>query len=125
VKFLSQEFLDALPDADRAPFGDATGVISVKTEGGPDGKVAVTVELEHGRVVGARPKASKEAAVELAAPYELAAELFRGDADPAVEFMRGNLKMSGDMGLWLEILPAWHRHVVAGNPHPVVAATEF
>jgi hypothetical protein len=72
VKFLSQEFLDALPDADRAPFGDATGVISVKTEGGPDGKVAVTVELEHGRVVGARPKASKEAAVELAAPYELA-----------------------------------------------------
>jgi len=122
VKFLSEEFLAAWAEADRDPLGEATAVIAVKTEGGPDGKVAVTLELDEGAVTGARPGAQKGADLELTIPYDLAVDLLQGDADPAVEFMRGALKVSGDMGAWLEILPAWRQR---SAPSSVAAATEF
>lgn len=125
MKFLSEEFLDAWAAADGPLLGSASGVVSVKTEGGPDGKVNVTFELEQGRVTAARPGATKGADIELTAPYDLAADLFRSDADPAAEFMRGRLKVSGGMPLWLEILPAWRARVVSGDQSSVVGQTEF
>lgn len=125
MKFLSEEFFESWADADRPTLGSATGTLTVKTEGGPDGKVAFTVQLADGRVTGARPGATKGADVELTMPYDLAAEFLRGDEDPAVAFMRGSLKMSGDMGVWLEVLPAWRSQVVAGIVSPVLVDTEF
>ena len=125
MKFLSEEFLAALVAAEREPLGSATCAVSVKTEGGPDGKVAFTIDLENGVVVDAQPGARKGADIELTAPYDLAAELLRGDLDPAVAFMRGTLKMSGDMDAWLEILPAWHRARADGAASSIAADTEF
>ncbi|MDG2114528.1 MAG: SCP2 sterol-binding domain-containing protein [Actinomycetota bacterium] len=125
MKFLSDDFLSAWADAERPALGSASGSMTVKTEGGPDGKVAFTIELLDGRVTEARPGATKGADVELTIPYDLAADLFRGDEDPAVAFMRGSLKMSGDMAVWLEVLPAWRDQAVSGEVSPVVADTEF
>ncbi len=122
MKFLSEEFLAAWAAAERDPLGDATAVIAVKTEGGPDGKVGVTIELDNGAVTDARPGAQKGADIELTIPYDLAVDLLQGDADPAVEFMRGALKVSGDMAAWLEILPAWQ---VRREPSSIVDTTEF
>ena len=65
MRFLSEEFLQAWADAERPNLGDASGTIAVKTEGGPDGKVAITIGLDGGVVVGAWPGARKGADVEL------------------------------------------------------------
>ena len=125
MKFLSEEFFDAWTAAARPTLGGATGSIAVKTEGGPDGKVNFTVAIDDGRVTGVSPGAQKGADLELTMPYDLAADLLRGDEDPAIAFMRGTLKLSGDMAMWLEILPVWRARHAAGDASAVAASTEF
>ena len=105
MKFLSDAFLEAWLSEDRTPMGTATGSITLLTTGGPDGKTATTFDLRDGVVVAATPGATKGADIELSAPYALVADLFCHRADPAVAFMQGGLKMSGDMAMWLDVLP--------------------
>ena len=101
-----------------------SGVVSVKTEGGPDGKVNFTIELAGGQVTEVRAGAQKGADIELTMSYDLAGELLRGEADPAVGFMRGTLKLSGDMAVWLDLLPAWQARIDAGQTSELVGRIE-
>jgi len=125
VKFLSDDFLASWIDEERPTAGSATGTITLQTEGGPDGKVAVTFQLQDGTVVSASAGATKGADIELTAAYSLAADLFCHRADPAVAFMQGSLKMSGDMSMWLEVLPALQARLRVPDASAAALAAEY
>jgi hypothetical protein len=55
--------------------------------------------------------------------YQLATQLFLHEADPASEYMKGQLKMSGDMQLWLKILPVWRDRINDGEYSELMANT--
>ncbi|WP_419854188.1 SCP2 sterol-binding domain-containing protein [Candidatus Poriferisodalis sp.] len=119
MSFLDDEFLATWADAGHEPLGNVTGAVVMKTAGGPDGKVAVSLTFESG-VLTSASVASKEDAREadltLEAPWQLAADVVCGNADPARYYMAGDLKVSGDMALWLELLPAWRAAGSLGSP---------
>lgn len=124
MRFLSPEWCEALPDrCGPVPVDDA--VFHLKTEGGPEGKTAHRFTVAGGSLDEVAAGSARGADVELTVPYDLAAELLGGDADAVVEFMRGTLKMSGDMGIWLRLLPELGDGGLARAAEPVVADTEF
>ena len=125
IKFLSEEFVAQWVTTQRPKLGNSSGMIVAKIEGAPDGKIAVTALIEDGRLTEAYLGSGRGRDLELTLPYGLAVDLFRHSADPAAEYMKGRLKMSGDMTLWLEVLPAW-RSRTSDNEEPELSNhTEF
>ena len=116
MSFLDDEFLAAWAEAGHEPLGTVSGTVVMKTSGGPDGKVAVSLVIESGVLLSASAGAAKGADLTLEAPWQLAADVVHGDADPARHYMAGDLKVSGDMALWLELLPAWRAAGSLGSP---------
>ena len=119
MSFLDDEFLAAWADAGHEPLGNVSGTVVMKTAGGPDGKVSVSLSFEAGVLRSATSGSTRGADLTLESPWELAAEVVRGGADPAVQYMAGDLKVSGDMALWLELLRAWRAAGALGSPPAV------
>ncbi|HCB34215.1 MAG TPA: hypothetical protein DEP66_02645 [Acidimicrobiaceae bacterium] len=110
--FLTDEYLERLVAEAARPVGELTAgtsaTVVVKVAGAPAGAAAsATLELSDGVVTAARPGAVRGAQLTLSAGYDLARDLFAGDADPAEQYMTGDLKVSGDMALWLKVMAAW------------------
>ena len=114
-EFLTEDYLALLVSADVQPFGElaaaVSGTVALKISGGPGGetkgKTNAALTLAKGKIAAATLGITKDAAVTLEAGYVLAAALFAGEADPVEQYMAGELKASGDMVLWLSVLPAW------------------
>ena len=119
MSFLDEDFLAVWAAAGHEPLGTATGTVVLKTAGGPDGKVTVSLTFEDGVLASAAPGPTRGADLTLEAPWQLAAETICGGADPAVPYMAGDLKVSGSMALWLELLPAWRAAGALGSPPAV------
>lgn len=80
--------------------------IATTVEKTPAGKVGWTETLVDGVTVSAEPTADKSADIVLTAQFDELVSMYEGTTDPAVLFMQGRLKLSGDMGVFLELLPA-------------------
>ena len=124
-KFLSEEFVAQWATTQRPKLGNSNGMVVAKIEGAPDGKIAVTALIEEGDITEVYLGSGRGRDLELTIPYDLAIDLFRHSADPAVEYMKGRLKMSGDMALWLEVLPAWRSRVMDNKEPELANQTEF
>ncbi len=107
MSFLDSEFLAEWASSGHEPLGKASGTVVMKTTGGPDGKASASLTFDAGVLKSAADGTTRGADLTLEAPWQLAADVVCGDADPAENYMSGDLKVSGDMALWLELLPAW------------------
>ena len=125
MRFLSDEFVSKWGAVDRPALGNGSGLVVVKIDGGPDGKIALTLEFAEGLIVSAYIGSGGGRDLELSLPYELAVELFLRRADPAAEYMKGRLKMSGDMALWLDLLPAWRKLITDDGESKLASDTTF
>ena len=125
MRFLSDEFVSKWGAVDRPALGNGSGLVVIKIDGGPDGKISLTLELADGLIVSAYIGSGRGRDLELSLPYELAVELFLRRADPAAEYMKGRLKMSGDMALWLDLLPAWRKLITDDGESKLAGDTTF
>ena len=125
MQFLSEDFVSEWGSTERPALGNRSGLVVIKVDGGPDGKVSLTLELAEGLIVDAYIGSVRGRDLELTMPYELAVGLFLCKADTAAEYMKGHLKMSGDMELWLDLLPAWRKRVTEGGEPQLAAETTF
>jgi hypothetical protein len=128
AEFLSEEWLDAYAKVGRSsrPVDGADGTIRVTVDGSPGGRVVWLETLEAGQVVSVGVVGPKETAdIELGAPYPVALALWRDGLDPNVAFMQGRLKMNGDAGLWLRLLPELHRAEHVEAMARLAAETDF
>jgi hypothetical protein len=124
MKFLSEEWLEAVAALEFGPVEGLDGGVVLKTEGGPDGKTTHHFVFDAGSLSGCSQGNLKGSQVQLSAPYELLRDLVQGIGDPATEFMRGRLKMSGDMVVWLPLLSCL-QHVDAGARSQFADMTDF
>jgi len=128
AEFLSEEWLEAYAKVGRAarPVDGADGTIRVTVDGSPRGRVVWLETMAAGQILSVELAGPKEPAdIELGAPYPVALALWRDGLDPNVAFMQGRLKMNGDAGLWLRLLPELRRpeHVQAMSR--LAAQTDF
>ena len=103
---------------------DASGSIAVTVEASPVGKIGWTETVEHGITVSATSPATKGADVVLTAKFAEFVAMLEGESNPAVMFMQGRLKLSGDMGLFLKLLPAMLTEEATAARAQLAAATD-
>ena len=123
MQFLSEEFVAKWSAAERPLFGDLSALLVAKIDGTPEGKSTISLEFEDGVISKAYLGSGRGRDIELSMSYQLATQLFLHEADPASEYMKGHLKMSGDMRLWLKILPVWQDRINDGKYSDLVANT--
>jgi predicted lipid carrier protein YhbT len=73
--------------------------------GGPDGEVRYHERIVEGRVVGAALGVDPEAEVTLTQTYADARLVAEGELDASVAFMQGRVKIVGDMGTVMALMP--------------------
>jgi hypothetical protein len=85
----------------------ASGVVAVTIDGGRKAKSVFTEHVVDGRTTGvAEGPPPGPPDLELLVPADLAAAVYGGELDPAVPFMQGRLKVSGDQALWWQLVVA-------------------
>lgn len=107
VALLSQEWLDlrrelagALPERP-----GATARVRHIVSGTPDGEVAYVEVFEDGRLTAATLGLDGEVDVTITETYSDAVLIGAGELDEHVGFMQGRVKVVGDMGALMAVLP--------------------
>ena len=123
MQFLSEEFVAKWSAVERPLFGDLSALLVAKIDDTPQGKMMISLEFEGGVISKAYLGSGRGRDIELSMSYHLATQLFLHEADPASEYMKGQLKMGGDMQLWLKILPVWRDRINDGEYSELMANT--
>lgn len=126
AEIASDEWLEALVKASAAtpPTPGVVGSVSFTVENSPAGKVGWTETIEDGITVGAAAPASKGADIALIAKFPELVEMLDGASNPAVMFMQGRLKLTGDMGMFMSMLPAMMSDAAASGRAELAKATD-
>lgn len=83
----------------------ATACIQYDLTGGPDGPATFHLVVEDGRIASAAGGAADEADFVLIMGWNDFVDSLRGDFDPTVGFMQGRVKVTGNIGRMLSVLP--------------------
>jgi putative sterol carrier protein len=107
AKFLSQEWLDLQKDLAQA-FPErpgATAHMQYKITGAPDGDVSFYTVIENGKIV--ENSIGEDAAAEftMAVTYDDFVKTSKGELDANAAFMQGRLKVTGNMGKLMSLMP--------------------
>jgi putative sterol carrier protein len=103
----------------------ATARLQHVITGTPDGEVAYSVAIVDGKVVDATLGRDDDAAdCTFLESYDDAVHLARGELDLHVGFMRGRIKMSGDMGRFMAVLDCTQSEPFQAALASIAAATE-
>ena len=108
VALLTQEWLDAQCEATSTlPVRPgASARIEYRVSGGPDGEVVFHTVLEDGRIVeSALGPADPEPDFTVLVPHAEYLAIVRGELDQNVGFMQGRVKVTGNIGRMLSVLP--------------------
>jgi alkyl sulfatase BDS1-like metallo-beta-lactamase superfamily hydrolase len=107
TKYLSQEWLDEARGlaAGQPARPGATARIQWLVAKGPEGDVAYWWQLEDGRLVESSLGKLDEPDITLSLSYEDSAKIQRGELDANAAFMQGRMKVAGNMGTFMQLLP--------------------
>lgn len=106
-KYLSQEWLDLqrelsgqLPERP-----GASARMQYVVTGTPEGDVRYATVIVDGRIAEATLGTDPEADVTLTATHADAVQILRGELEANTAFMQGRMKVTGDMGTLLSLMP--------------------
>jgi predicted lipid carrier protein YhbT len=107
VSHLSQEWLDLQRDllGDLPARPGATARVQYVVSGTPEGEVRYTRVIVDGRLTAAALGTDPDAEVTFTQTHADAVEIARGDLDANVAFMQGRVKVVGDMGKVMALMP--------------------
>jgi hypothetical protein len=107
AKYLTQEWLDDVRElaASQPARPGATAAIQWVVGGAPGGDVKYWWRLEDGRLLenGLGPLVDPD--ITLTFTYEDARKVQEGELDPNAAFMQGRMKVAGDLGKLMQLLP--------------------
>jgi putative sterol carrier protein len=127
AKWLSQEWLDKLVElAESQP--ERPGV-SAKLQyvitGTPQGDVSYYWVIENGKLITAKLGTLDDAEVTLTQSAEDAMRVQKGEMDANTAFMQGKVKVTGNMGKLMSLLPLTNAPEYKQLEKEVLANTEF
>jgi putative sterol carrier protein len=107
VKYLSQEWLDLQRELGQA-FPDrpgATARMQYLITGAPEGDVSYYQVIDDGKIVESSLGTDPAAEFTLAQSYDDAVKITKGELDANAAFMQGRIKVTGNMGKLMSLMP--------------------
>ena len=107
AKYLSQEWLDESRKLaeDQPVRPGATAKMQYVVSGGPEGDVKYYWVLEDGKLLDSQLGEAADADFTLTMSYDDAKKVQQGELDPNAAFMQGRMKVTGNMGKLMSLLP--------------------
>ena len=107
AKYLTQEWLDNQRElAQEFPERPgATARMQYHVTGGPDGDIDYFWVLENGTLLQSELGQDPDADFTLTLSYDDSVKIQKGELDPNAAFMQGRMKVTGNMGKLMSLLP--------------------
>jgi putative sterol carrier protein len=107
AKYLTQEWLDNQRElAQEFPERPgATARMQYHVTGGPDGDIYYFWVLENGTLLQSELGQDPDADFTLTLSYDDSVKIQKGELDPNAAFMQGRMKVTGNMGKLMSLLP--------------------
>src|SRR5947209_14652519 len=105
--YLTQEWLDAQRDLAQE-FSErpgSTARMQYHVKDGPDGDIQYYWVVENGKLLEAQLGDDPDAEFTLTLSYDDSVKIQNGDLDPNAAFMQGRMKVTGNMGKLMSLLP--------------------
>jgi len=127
AKFLSQEWLDLQKDLGQEfpERPSATARMQYKVTGGPDGDVAFYTVIENGKMLENALGDDPQAEFTMSVGYDDFAKTSKGELDANAAFMQGRLKVTGNMGKLMTLMPLTQSAEYKAISEKVNAQTEY
>ncbi len=107
AKYLTQEWLDLqrqlAQDFPERP--GATARMQSVVTGTPEGDVSYHTAIENGKMVENALGTDPEAEFTLSSTYDDSVKILQGDLDANAAFMQGRVKVTGNMGKLMSLMP--------------------
>lgn len=107
AKYLTQEWLDLQTQLAQA-FPErpgATARMQYVVTGGPEGDVRYYTVIEDGAIVENHLGTDDRAEFTLTSTYEDSVKILKGELDANAAFMQGRMKVTGNMGKLMSLMP--------------------
>ena len=127
AKFLTQEWLD-LQQKLAQEFPErpgATARMQYKITGGPDGDVTFYTVIDNGKIIENALGEDAQAEFTMTASYDDFAKSSKGELDANAAFMQGKLKVTGNMGKLMALMPLTQSPEYKTIAEKVSAETEY
>jgi putative sterol carrier protein len=107
AKYLSQEWLDLQKElAQEFPERPgATARMQYRVTGAPEGDVAYYQVIENGKMLENSLGDDDQAEFTISQSYEDSVKILKGELDANAAFMQGRLKVTGNMGKLMSLMP--------------------
>ncbi len=126
-RLLTQDWLDRQRSelAELPVRPGATARIQYEITGGDDGAVTFHTHLEDGRLTENQLGADDAADFTMLVPHAHFVAIVQGEADASVGFMQGTVKVTGNIGRMLSVLPVTTAEAWRAAMARVAADTDF
>ena len=126
-RYLTQEWLDE-QRAIAQEFPErpgATAHLQYVVTGGPDGDVKYYWIVENGNLRASSLGEDPDAEVTITVSYDDSVKIQKGELDETAAFMQGRLKVTGNMGKLMSLMPLTQSPEYKAIKGKVTAVTEF
>jgi putative sterol carrier protein len=127
AKFLTQEWLDTQKELGQE-FPErpgATARMQYKIGGAPEGDVAFYTVIENGKMLENSLGEDPQAEFTMAVGYEDFAKVSKGELDANAAFMQGRIKVTGNMGKLMSLMPLTQSPEYKAIAEKLNASTEY
>src|SRR3954469_18113917 len=127
AKFLTQEWLDLQKDLakDFPERPGATARMQYKVTGAPDGEVTFHTVIENGKMLENALGEDSQAEFTMNVGYEDFVKVSKQELDANAAFMQGRLKVTGNMGKLMSLMPLTQSPEYKGLQEKVREITEY
>ena len=126
-KYLTQEWLD-----ETAKMGDsqperpgASARMQYAITGGPEGDIKYYWILENGKILESKLGELPDADFTMTLTYDDSVKVQKGELDPNAAFMQGRMKVTGNMGKLMALMPLTQSPEYKAIQEKIRAVTEY
>ena len=126
-KYLSQEWLDEgkVLSQEFPERPGATARMQYHVVGGPDGDVKYYQVIENGKMLESTLGEDPGADFTLTVSYDDSVKIQQGELDPNAAFMQGRIKVGGNMGKLMSLLPLTQSPEYKAIQEKIRAVTQY
>ena len=127
MQFLTQKWLDEARELakDQPERPGASTSIQYVVTGGPDGDIKYYWVLENGKLLESQLGEIADPEITMTSTYEDSVKIQQGELDPNAAFMQGRMKVAGNMGKLMSLMPLTMSPEYKATQEKIRAVTEY